>query len=125
MGNISDADVVSAYLKNVLVSNLRKALPGLYMYLNSLTYGRYGMSLDELLCGNPGEFAKIFIDYFQSKKIAYSILEAILKPLAKSLEGQEALKKLLEGESKAFKEAAIKALDKEAEKWYREVLGNI
>jgi len=124
LGDISDADVVSAYLKNVLVSNLRRSLPGLYMYLNSLTYGLYGMGVEELLWKSPERFAKIFTDYFQSEGIAYSILESILKPLANTPEGREALKKLIcEGDGEEFKKAVIRALSKEARKWYRRVVG--
>ena len=117
-----DTVAVSAYLKDVFVSNLRKALPGLYMFLNSVSYGRFGMCLEDLLWEKPEDFAKIFIDYFQSKQVALSVLEGILKPLSKSSEGQLALQKLIEGNGKEFKEVAIRVLSKEAQKWYKKVI---
>jgi len=114
--------IVSAYLKDIFVSYLRKALPGLYMFLNSVSYGRYGMSLEDLLWENPEDFVKVFIDYFQSRKIAFSILESILKPLSDTSEGRQALQKLIEGDGEEFRKTVIKALNREAQKWYKKTL---
>ncbi|MCD6323875.1 MAG: hypothetical protein J7L55_02055 [Desulfurococcales archaeon] len=121
-GGDSDSSAVAAYLKYVLSKNLRKGVPGLHMYLTGVAFTRYGMSLEDLLWERPSEFVKLLKEYFQSGDVVSSILEVILKELTRTQEGEEALKALMNGDEEAFREKAVKALEKEAKSWVKNLI---
>ncbi len=118
-GGGDDFSSVAAYVKHLLSKNLRRGVPGLHMYLTGVSYARYGMSLEDLLWERPSEFVKLLKNYFQSSDVVESILEVLLKELARTPEGDEAIKALMRGDEDLFREKAVKALRREASLWVK------
>jgi hypothetical protein len=117
-----DSKAVESYVKQLVIANLRKSIPGLHMYLSGVAYSRFGMSLEDLIWTRPKAFVELLLDYFRDKDVVASILEVLFKELTSMPGGREALKKLLDGDEETFKELAIKLLREEARRWVKNLM---
>ncbi len=113
---------VEAYVKHFVVTNLKKSIPGLHMYLSGVAYSRYGMSLEDLIWRRPKVFVELLLDYFRAKEVVASILEVLFKELTNMPGGREALEKLLDGDEEGFRDLAVKLLREEARKWVKNLM---
>ncbi len=101
----------STDLSELVVRNLRKAFPGLYVYLEAMSMAKYGICIKELIRTDLIKFLEIVNDHFASERVTVKVIKILFKPL---LEGMDDLiLKAVRGECEElinYLKSAIKTL---------------
>ena len=84
-------------LGELVVRNLRRAFPGLYVYLEAMAMAKYGVGVRDLVNSDLSAFLNIVNNHFRSKSVTAKVIKIMFKPL---LEGRDGLIiKALSGEA--------------------------
>ncbi len=75
-------------LGELVVSNLRRAFPGLYVYLEAMSMAKYGVGIRELVRTDLVKFLEIVNGHFSSEMVTVKVIKILFKPL---LEGKDEL----------------------------------
>ncbi len=75
-------------LGELVVRNLRRAFPGLYVYLEAMSMAKYGVGIKELVNRDLNAFLNVVNNHFRSKSVTAKVIKIVFKPL---LEGKDDL----------------------------------